>query len=128
MCKCNKANLRKMIDEKLDKIESPEVLENINEYLWDCLPETLREYIDRNFDSRCNQIKRALEEEVRSIWWKICEQGGLEVAPNCDDHWSCLYVKDLDLDIWIAERGPLFNSIEIAKIIYKIYKKEIILD
>lgn len=123
--------LRKDIINKVNKIKNIETLCEIDQYLWDCVPETLKEYIDRNFDSRSSQVKASLAQEIRKVLLDIEHCGGFTIASNKKEptFWNDLCVEGILIRVWLERRKDLlFNTYVIAKIIYKIYTKEVVLD
>lgn len=126
--KCQARNMekqyRKSIEEDLKNIKDIDVLESISNFIKDCNPITLEEYINIHFDYQHEQVRRALEHEVRATWLEI--NNNFEPSDGYIDHFSELYVQGHELDIWIHENGSLFNPCEIAIIIFKLWTKEIV--
>lgn len=115
---------RKIIEEDLKSIKDIDVLESISQFIKDCNPITLEEYINIHFDNYHEQVRKALEHEVRATWLEI--KNRFEPTDEYIDHFSELYVQGHELDIWIHENGSLFNPCEIAVIIFKLWTKEIV--
>lgn len=115
---------KKTIEEDLKNIKDIDVLESISNFIKDCNPITLEEYINIHFDYQHEQVRRALEHEVRTTWLEI--NNNFEPSDGYIDHFSELYVQGHELDIWIHENGSLFNPCEIAIIIFKLWTKEIV--
>lgn len=115
---------KKSIVKELENIKNIEALENIEKYIKDCKPKTLEEYINLNFDDYHKEIRKALEHEVREIYLLINNRFCPEekyITDFCE-----LYVQGHCLDIWIGEQCPMFNPLELAIIIFKLWTKEIV--
>lgn len=108
---------------RLDYIKDIDVLESIDQFVEECEPITLKDYINVHFDKYHSEIKKELEHEVRKIYLEIGNK--FESDPYID-HFCELYVQGYSLDIWIHENGSLFNPCELALIIFKLWSKEIV--
>lgn len=132
---------RKIIN-KINKEMKPLSLAQLNDILLlvkEKKPLKLKEYIKKSFEEGtisgigCNDINnqpaiiQAFEHEVRAI----C----LELGPNFEkvetsseyiDHYCEMYVQGYELDIWIHEDGSLFNSYDLAWVIYLLYTEEVV--
>ena len=117
---------KKTIEEDLKNIKDIDVLESISNFIKDCNPITLEEYINIHFDNYHEEVRKALEHEVRTTWLEI--KNRFEPTDGYIDHFCELYVQGHELDIWIHENGSLFNSCEVAIIIFKLWTKEIVFE
>lgn len=115
---------KESIVSKLNNIEDIDVLESIDEFIGECEPITLEEYINIHFDECHKNVREALEHEVRGICLYVFDK--FEPQDAYINHFSEMYVEDYPLDIWIHENGSLFNPCEIATIIFKLWTKEIV--
>lgn len=115
---------RESIMKKLESIKDIDTLESIDNFIEDSKPLDLKTYIDIHFDDYHEEVKKALEHEVRETWLDINNR--FEPNDGYINHFCELYVQGHELDIWIHENGSLFNSCEIAIIIFKLWTKEIV--
>ena len=128
--KCIEKNIRRKYTEsivdKLNKIQDIDTLECIDNFIEECKPLDLKTYINVHFDGYHQEIRKALEHEVRSIYLDIEHLDKFEPTDAYIDHFCELYVQGHCLDIWIAEHGSIFSSYELANIIFKLWTKEIV--
>ena len=119
----------------LDKIEKE--LNEQPKYIKDFIIELFEKNYGDNIygDVYCNnEVMYAFELTIRRIWIEIKDS----LIPEGDniDHWCELYVKRKpnqrsnklykeDLDIWISEQGYLFDSRELAWVIYNIWCEKV---
>ena len=119
----------------LDKIE--EMLKEEPKYITDFITEMFEK--DSNYcgleEVYCNEnVIKAFEMDIRRIWLKIKNN----IVPQKDyiDHWSELYVEtkvnscstktyEEDLDLWIMEQGFMFDSRDLAWVIFNIYCEKV---
>lgn len=120
----NKRNMVQRITKNLENINNIDTLMEINEFIIDKKPKTLREYIDLNFIEYDNHVRDALEHEVRGKYLNMSHE---KVEPENEhiSHWCELYVNGQNLDIWISEGAGIFHPYEIANMIFKLWSKEI---
>jgi len=131
------------INEIKDKCENlnikqlNEVLKSFKKYEPQKLDDYVREYARENIimpnETEIESVGRALGTEVRSLCLELghnlCK---LKSDKNYAEHWADLYVEEkgykngIELDMWISERVPLFDVCVLAKIIHKLYTKEIV--
>ena len=112
----------------LDKIEH--ILKEEPKYITDFIIEMFEE----NYGEGClqdvycsDEVMYAFELSVRQIMLKI--QGKLKTTARYVDHWSDLYVEVKyenreyaeDLDVWISEQGFIFDSRELAWVVFNIW-------
>lgn len=125
--KCENLNI-KQLNEVLNSFKKYEP-QKLDVYV----REYAREHIIKPNETEVESVGRALGTEVRSLCLELghnlCK---LKADNNYAEHWSDLYVEvegykyGLELDVWISERVPLFDILVLAKIIHKLYTKEIV--
>lgn len=115
---------KESIVKKIENIKDIDTLESIENFIEDSKPLDLKTYISIHFDNYHEEVRNALEHEVRETWLDINNR--FEPSDAYINHFCELYVQGHELDIWIHENGSLFNSCEIAVIIFKLWTKEIV--
>lgn len=112
------------IIKELKKIHDIDSLIAIEEYIKESQPINLNTYINSEFDVHHKYVREELEHEVRAIYLEITNR--FEPKSKYISHFSELYIEGYPLDSWIQNRGSLFNTWEIANIIFKLWTKEIV--
>ena len=89
-------------------------------------PLFIRDYIDKFWNDHSEGFKDDLEHEIRKFWNKINPNNSgmghynLEASGEVE-HFTDLYVKGQDLDVWVMEQGTDFNPSDIAQSLFHIY-------
>lgn len=73
------------------------------------------------------EVLKAFEHEVRAICLELGPDfEKIETSSQYIDHFYEMYVQGEEIDIWIQENGSMFNTYELAHIIYLLYTGEVI--
>lgn len=120
-------NIKNEIKCMLDKINSEEELNKIREVCRDAMPMTLDQYIDSEFGCAPEQVKNKFKCEVLDFYTRLNNETIIIDEP-CEDWFSIVIKGSGELDIWIGEYVPIFNPLNLAICVYKIWAKEVVIN
>lgn len=120
--------LRYEINKQLENIQDIDSLFTIDKFVKEIAPTTLEAYINTHYSEYNPAIRKELNHVVRKVWLDINNR--FDPSSDYITHFSELGVgkkkQSLDLDFWIQDNYYLFNSAMLAKIIFKLWCKEIV--
>lgn len=120
-------DIKKNIKYMLDKINSEEELLKIAKMCEKAIPITLDEYIDQELGCAPQAVKNKFKCEAIDFFCEL-KNKKIEIEGN-GDCWCDMYIKGSgELDIWIGESYPIFHPVRLADCVFKMWKKEIIIE
>ena len=120
-------NIKDEIKCMLNKINSEEELNKIREICRDAMPMTLDQYIDSELGCVPEQVKNKFKCEALKFYTMLNNETIIIDEP-CGDWFSIIIKGSGELDIWIQGYVPIFNPVNLAICVYKLWAKEVIIN